>query len=82
MMRFLVGLIIGILIVPAIGYAYFRFGYAPVATAASPIPFEKKMARMALRARISAEAPKNAPMQADPANLAAAIDGSRRTACR
>ena len=71
MTRFLAGIIIGMLILPAIGYAYFRFGYAPVATAAPPMPFEKKMARMALHARIAAEAPKNTPMQADPANLAA-----------
>ncbi|PYP87870.1 MAG: hypothetical protein DMG65_16335 [Candidatus Angelobacter sp. Gp1-AA117] len=68
---FLLGLIIGILILPVIGYIYFRFGYAPIATAAPPMPFEKKMARMALRARIAAEAPKNSPMQADPANLTA-----------
>ena len=68
---FLLGLIIGVLILPAIGYLYFRFGYAPVATAASPMPFEKKMASMALHARIAAEAPKNSLMQPDPANLAA-----------
>jgi len=68
---FLVGLVIGVLILPAIGYLYFRFGYAPVATAAPPMPFEKKMASMALHARIAAEAPKNSPMQPDPANLAA-----------
>jgi len=68
---FLFGLIIGVLLLPAVGYLYFRFGYAPVATAAPPMPFEKNMARMALHARIAAEAPKNSPMQADAANLAA-----------
>jgi thiosulfate dehydrogenase len=71
MRGFIVGFIIGIILVPLIGYCYFRFGYAPVATAASPMPFEKKMARMALRARISAEAPKDAPIQPDPGNLVA-----------
>ena len=70
-MKFLLGLIIGLLLLPAIGYLYFRFGYAPVATAAPPMPFEKQMARMALHARIAAEAPKSAPMQPDSANLAA-----------
>jgi thiosulfate dehydrogenase len=70
-MKFLLGLIIGLLLLPALGYLYFRFGYAPVATAAPPMPFETQMARMALQARIAAEAPKSAPMQPDPANLAA-----------
>lgn len=68
---FIVGLILGLIILPICGYIYFRFGYAPVATAAAPMPFEKKMAGMALRARIKAEAPKNAPMQPDEPNLTA-----------
>jgi thiosulfate dehydrogenase len=68
---FILGLIIGLIILPVCGYFYFRFGYAPVATAAPPMPFEKKMASMALRARIRAEAPKDAPIQPDEPNLTA-----------
>jgi mono/diheme cytochrome c family protein len=68
---FILGLIIGIIILPICGYIYFRYGYAPVATAAAPMPFEKKMASMALRARIHAEAPKDVPIQPDDANLTA-----------
>jgi thiosulfate dehydrogenase len=68
---FVFGVIMG-LIVPAIAsYCYFRFGYAPVATAASPMPFEKKLARMALHARIRAEAPRSSPVQADEPNMTA-----------
>ncbi|HKE32351.1 MAG TPA: cytochrome c, partial [Candidatus Angelobacter sp.] len=70
-MKFILGLIIGILILPLCGYIYFRFGYAPVATAAAPMPFEKKMASMALRAKIRAEAPKSSPIQPDEPNLTA-----------
>ena len=70
-MKFLLGLIIGLLLWPAMGYLYFRFGYAPVATAAPPMPFEKRLARLALHARLAAEAPQSAPMQPDPATLAA-----------
>jgi mono/diheme cytochrome c family protein len=70
-MRVLLGLLIGLLLWPAIGYVYFRYGYAPVATAAPPMPFEKPLARMALRARMAAEAPQTAPIQPDPAHLAA-----------
>lgn len=68
---FIIGLIIGLIILPICGYIYFRFGYAPVATSAAPMPFEKKMASLALRARIKAEAPKNVPLQPDEPNLTA-----------
>jgi mono/diheme cytochrome c family protein len=68
---FIVGLIIGILIPAAAAYCYFRMGYAPVATSSSPMPFEKTMARMALKARITKEAPKNSPIQPTEDNLTA-----------
>jgi thiosulfate dehydrogenase len=67
---FILGLVIGLLIPAAIGYGYFRFGFAPMAASAAPIPFEKTMARMALRAHIANEAPKkDAPVPADESNL-------------
>lgn len=68
-MRFILGVVVGILLVPVIIYCYFRFGYAPVATTASPIPFERKLAHMGLDARIDKEAPKNPPFQATDADL-------------
>jgi len=68
-MKFILGVIIGILIIPAIIYLYFRFGYAPVATAASPIPFERNLARMGLHARIEREYPRTVPFQANDADL-------------
>lgn len=71
MKTFIIGLIIGLIIPAAAGYCYFRFGYAPVATASAPMPFEKTMARMALKARISKEAPKNTPIQPTEVNLTA-----------
>ncbi len=70
MKKFLFGLILGLLIPAAVGYCYFRFGYAPVATSSAPMPFEKTMAQMALHARIQKEAStKAAPIPADEANL-------------
>ena len=71
MRRFIWGLILGVLIVPAAGYIYFAHGYAPVATSDPDMPFEKKMAHMALAARIDAEKPKAAPIQGDESNLLA-----------
>ena len=65
MKGFILGLVIGIIILPIGGYIYFSYGYAPMATAAPPMPFEKKMASLALRAHIKAEAPKSAPIQPD-----------------
>lgn len=69
MKKFIFGLIVGMLIPAALGYCYFRFGYAPVATSAAPMPFETTMARMALHARIDKEASKQSPIPADEANL-------------
>lgn len=68
---FLLGIVFCLMALGLGGYLYFRFGYAPVATSASPMPFEKRLAGMALHARIRAEAPKSAPIQADELNLTA-----------
>jgi thiosulfate dehydrogenase len=68
---FLFGVIIGLLIVPAAVYCYFRFGFAPVATGAAAMPFEKRFARMGLRARMDKEYPRNAPIQGNDGNYMA-----------
>lgn len=68
-MKFLAGLVLGVLLFPLCVYLYFRFGYAPVAASASPIPFERKLAHMGLDARIEKEAPKNAPFQPSEADF-------------
>lgn len=48
----------GILLVPTAFYFYLRSGYAPVSTTASPLPFERFFAMLAMRASLSHEAPK------------------------
>lgn len=67
MKAFVVGLILGLIAVPAAVYFYFSSGNAPVATAADPMPFERTFARMALHARLEKEMPKSVPIQADEA---------------
>jgi len=67
----LLGLIIGLMIVPAFVYCYFRFGYAPVATGAAAMPFEKTFARMGLHAKINKEYPRNAPIEGNEENYTA-----------
>ncbi|MBV8898355.1 MAG: cytochrome c [Acidobacteriaceae bacterium] len=73
MRAFLFGFILGLIVLPAWGWMYFRYGYAPVATASSPMPFEKRLAHMALNARIGKEAPKSSPLPATDANYEAGV---------
>ncbi|MCL5005318.1 MAG: cytochrome c [Acidobacteria bacterium] len=55
MSRFLIGLLIGIILVPAGFYLYLRSGDAPVATWAQPMPFERFLVKTAMRATIDNE---------------------------
>ncbi len=65
MLKFVIGLIAGLVILPLGVWAYFRLGYAPVATNAAPMPFEKQFAHMALHAKINKEASKDSPVAAN-----------------
>jgi mono/diheme cytochrome c family protein len=67
MKGFIVGIIFTLLCVAAGTYIYFSRGYAPVATAAPPMPFEKKLANLALEALVEKQAPNRVPIQADEA---------------
>jgi mono/diheme cytochrome c family protein len=71
MKGFVLGVVVTILVSVAGVYVYFATGMAPVATSASPMPFEKKLAGMALHARISKEMPTQVPVPADEANFLA-----------
>ena len=71
MRPFLLGLILGLILIPVLAFLYFQSGYAPVATAAAPFPFEKRLAKLALNARIRREAPKESPIPVTPENLIA-----------
>lgn len=71
MKGFVLGVVVGILLIVAVVYGYFATGMAPVATSAAPMPFEKKFAGMALHARLDKEMPGKAPVPADEANLLA-----------
>lgn len=71
MIKFLAGIVFTLLLIPVLIYCYFNFGYVPVATAAPPMMFERKLAHMGLNAKIDREAPKNAPFQATTDDLQA-----------
>jgi len=69
--KFLIGLVVGLIVIPVCVYMYFSSGSAPVATSAPPMPFEKTLAKMAQHARMDKEMPKSVPITADEAALVA-----------
>src|ERR1700685_4306815 len=68
-MRFLLGLLIGLLLVPLGIAAYLSFGSLPVATSDAPLPFEERIVHLPLHARIDRELGKTPPVEASPTNL-------------
>lgn len=71
MKSFLLGLILGLIALPAAAYVYFRTGHPPVAVADTPFPMERQIVSVPLDARIESEMPGNAPIQPTTANLEA-----------
>ncbi|HZC43241.1 MAG TPA: cytochrome c [Acidobacteriaceae bacterium] len=70
-MRFLIGLVIGFLLVPIGAYFYLHYGNPPVSVADPAFPFEKQIVHVPLNARVKKEMPKSVPIQATPDNLTA-----------
>ncbi|MGD0215791.1 MAG: cytochrome c [Terriglobales bacterium] len=73
-MKFLAGLLLGLLVVPFGLYVYLSGSGVPVATSDSDMPFENYFAHKALNARIARDMPKIVPIQATEANYLAAAD--------
>ena len=71
MRAFVIGVILGAVLVPVCVYYYFVSGNAPAATSAPAMPFEKMLAHRVLSARIDKEMPKNVPIQPTEENFAA-----------
>ncbi len=63
--KFIFGLILGPVLLAVAVVIYFVGGFAPVATSAQAMPFEKQMANAALNARVKKEMPKTVPLAAD-----------------
>lgn len=68
---FVLGIVIGILLLVGCLYFYFSLGFAPVATAARPMPFERKMAKVALHAYLDKMQHPQPMVPADESNLIA-----------
>src|SRR5881398_3599970 len=69
--RFLLGLVVGIILVPLVVLLYFKFGRVPVAVNDPPFPNEKLVTSVPLNARIDRDMVKNPPVQADETTLVA-----------
>ena len=69
-MRFLLGFIFGIVLVPLVGLAYLMYGNVPVAVSDRAYPHEAQIVHMPLNARIQKEQV-GTHMQPDQTNLIA-----------
>ena len=76
--KFIAGILVGFVLIAIGAFGYFSLGFAPAATAAAPMPFEKRMAKMALAARIKKEMPNGATIPASEANLLAGAEMYKR----
>ena len=69
-----IGLFLAVAILAGVFFYYFAAGLAPVATADPPMPFEKKLAKMALHAHIEKQHALQSPVSADAPNFLAGAD--------
>lgn len=74
MFRFLFGIVVGILLLPAAAWYWFGHGHPPVAVADNPLPFERQVTGVPLHARIDKEMPATSPV---PANEATFLAGAK-----
>ena len=69
MRGFLLGLILGLLLLPVAAWGWLRYGHPPVAVTDPRLPMEQQIVNEPLHARIDREMPAHAAMDASPANL-------------
>lgn len=72
--KFVLGVLVGLLILPAALYLYVATGHAPVATADPSMPMEAFFAKMGRKSRIRAEQPKRELSTFTAADLEAGAD--------
>jgi thiosulfate dehydrogenase len=68
-MRFLVGLVFGFVLCLVVEYLFLTRGGMPVSTHSQPMPFERAIAKTALRAAIGSAENTPSPIAADETNL-------------
>jgi thiosulfate dehydrogenase len=73
-LKFVAGLILGLILIPLMVFLYVTSGSAPVATTDSDIPFETYFAHKALHVRLDKDMPKSVPITATEPNYVAGAD--------
>jgi thiosulfate dehydrogenase len=68
-MKFLLGLILGLLIPPVAALLYFHLAHPPVAVADQPFPLERQIVHAPLGDRIHSEMPEKSPISPSETNL-------------
>src|SRR6516162_6962824 len=63
MIRFVIGIVLGLVLAPLIVLGWLKVGHPPVAVADNQLPFERQIVNVPMRARIDSEMPKSSPMQ-------------------
>ena len=71
MFRFLFGIVIGILLLPAAAFVWIHHGHPPVAVGDTPFPYERQIAGVTLNTRIDHDSPKEVGVQANEATFVA-----------
>lgn len=74
MLRILLGIVLGVLLLPAALLVWLRFGPVPVAVADPPLPREALLTNIPLEARIGRELVKAPPIQPSEANFIAGAE--------
>ncbi|MFP5208716.1 MAG: c-type cytochrome [Acidobacteriota bacterium] len=69
--RFLLGIIVGIVLIPLVVLGWLKFGHPPVAVADPPLPMERQITHIALHGRINSEMIHTPPIQPTDDNLLA-----------
>ncbi len=72
--KFIAGLVLGLIIVPLVIYMYLTSSSAPVATTDPEMPFESYFAHKALEARIAKDMPRIVPVPTTEANFMAGAE--------
>ncbi len=72
--RIVFGVILGWILAPLALLAWLQWGHPPVAAADPPLPYERQLTHIPLRARIAREMPGQPPVPADEANLLAGAE--------
>jgi len=71
MLRLIFGIILGLVLLPVVAWAWLTYGHPPVAVADALLPFERYVTEIPLHARIDREMPKAVQIEANEATFVA-----------